>query len=337
MAPNRSLIGLDLGSREVKAIELTSTREGDVVTAFARRSVQEGQDPRGVLPDLLRTGGFRARRVATAVSGRSVIVRYISVARMDDEDLKVRLPSEADKYIPYDVAEMVLDGTRIGDEGDKPQMKVLLVAVKRSLIDEHVALLADVGLTPVVVDVDVFALENAFERYRATAEGAPGDDQVLALVDVGAKKTSINIVKGDATYFTREVYTAGETFSEEVAKKLGLEAPEAEALKRDPGVRGPEVGETLRPILDDLGGEIHLSFDYYENQFDQEVDAVYLSGGSSRLVGLERSFAAAFKKPVRTWDPVSALAVDRGVDQVALRAAAPQAAIAVGLACRLAG
>ena len=221
----------------------------------------------------------------------------------------------------------------VGD-ASSPEMKVLLVAVRKSLIEEHLALLADAGLQPMVIDVDAFALGNAFEARARGAGGVQGE-KVVALIDIGANKTNINIVKGKTSYFTREVYLAGNDFTEAVSRKFNLDSQEAEKLKCEPGEQAGEVEEAILPTLDDLGNEIQLSFDYFENQFDRVVEEVYISGGSSKLPGLQRAFEGAFEKSVVFWNPLEGVEVRGGVDTKALQQFSGQLAVGIGLASRV--
>jgi len=335
----RSLIGLDVGSSCVKAVELTNVGNDPVVTAYGQAEVlSEGSRADAIL-DLLHSQSFRTRRVVTAVSGKSVIVRYLNMVQMSDEDLKNAIKFEADKYIPFDVDEVVLDCQKLEDGiNDSGEMRVLLVAVQRSLIEDHISLLQGIGLQPAVIDVDSFAIGNAFEMHGLLAAGFEGDGRVTALIDIGANKTNINIVRGSTTYFTREIYLGGDDLSSALAKRLGVEIHQAEALKRDPGGQVEDLREAVIPSIEDLGNEIHLSFDYFENQFDQEVDEVYLSGGGSRLTLLEEAFEKIFEKRTRTWDPTESLKIKAdSVDVDALTENASQLAISVGLASRIRG
>jgi type IV pilus assembly protein PilM len=334
----RSLIGLDVGSSCVKAVELTQAGGDLVVSAYGQSDVlSEGSRADAIL-DVLHSQPFRTRRVVTAVSGKSVIVRYLTMVQMSDEDLKNAIKFEADKYIPFDVDEVVLDCQKLEDTHDSngSEMRVLLVAVKRSLIEDHVALLQGIGLQPCVIDVDSFALGNAYELHGMTSPGFEEDGRVTALIDIGANKTNINILRGGTTYFTREIYLGGDDLSSAIAKRLGVELHQAEILKREPGENGEELREAVIPSIEDLGNEIHLSFDYFENQFDQEVEEVYLSGGGTRLMLLEEAFEKIFEKRTRSWDPTENLKIRADtVDVEALKDNSAQLAVAVGLASRI--
>ncbi|MBN1419649.1 MAG: type IV pilus assembly protein PilM [Planctomycetes bacterium] len=336
----KSIVGLDIGSRAVKAVELADAGGGVCVTGIGWAEIPSRDALKDTVADLLRRAGIKSKRVATSVSGRSVIVRYVNMVEMSDEDLASAMRFEADKYIPFEIDEVVLDCQKVevaeaGANGQR-EMRVLLAAVKRSLIDEHVQLFADLGLIPTIIDVDSFALGNAFELRAAASPRVQEEERVVALVDVGASKTNINIMKGTASYFSREVYLAGNDFTEAISRRLGVDAAEAERLKLDPKERQAEVEEATSAPLDDLANEVHLSFDYYENQFDREVDEVYVSGGGARLAGLEASFERAFHRKIQFWDPTENIELrTERVDLDELRERSGQLAVAVGLASRI--
>jgi type IV pilus assembly protein PilM len=336
----RRAIALDIGSSEIKALEVEDTRTGIAVTGFAAISIGNQDETIYAIKQILRHGNFKTKNCITSVSGRSVIVRYVNMNQMPKEDLKQAIRFEADKYIPFEVDEVVMDCQILEDdigigEGDKPEMKVLLVAVKKTLIEEHLGLLQEAGLQSLTIDVDAFALGNSFE-LRSGGAGALSPDRVVALVDIGANKTNINIMKGPVSYFTREVYLAGNDFTDAVSRRFSLDTPEAERLKCDPQNRNGEVEEAILPTLDDLGNEIQLSFDYFENQFDRVVEEVYISGGSAHLPGLERAFEGAFEKKVLFWNPLENVDVrGESIDSKILNSFSGQLAVSIGLASRV--
>ncbi|MBI4615539.1 MAG: type IV pilus assembly protein PilM [Planctomycetes bacterium] len=339
----RSFLGLDLGSRAIKAVEMTPAGDGFQVTGFGYEPVepavdeaQEGEKLRQSLESLLSRARFRTKSVVTAVSGRSVIVRYVTMAQMAPENLRNAIRFEADKYIPFEIDEVVLDCQKLEDAPDGKDMKVVLVAVKKSVVEDQVRLLESVGLRPQVIDVDAFALGNAFELHQALSAKAMERDRVVSLIDIGARKTNINIVVGTTSHFTREVYIGGSNFVELVAKRFGTDESGAEMFMADPGEAMGELRETVASVTDELVHEIQLSFDFFENQNDQEVREIYVSGGASRLAGLPAEFERALGRVTRAWDPLENLAVDpRGVNEAEIRDKAPNLAIAVGLASRL--
>ena len=157
----KSLIGLDIGSNCVKAVELTQVGGDLVITGFGQSEILSEGSAADAILDVLHSNTFRTRRVVTAVSGKSVIVRYLTMIQMSDDDLQNAIKFEADKYIPFDVEEVVLDCQRLQEDAadlaagalNENEMRVLLVAVKRTLVDDHVALIQGIGLTPEIIDV----------------------------------------------------------------------------------------------------------------------------------------------------------------------------------------
>ena len=338
----KSLVGLDIGSDVVKAIELTEFGDQLCITGFGQKQIQSKDAIADTVVETFREAGIKSRRVATAVSGRSVIVRYINMVNMSDEELRNAMRFEADKYIPFELDEVVLDCTKLeefgageGSDGEG-EMKVLLVAVKRNLIDEHVELMQGLGLTSTIIDVDSFALGNAFELNSLNSPRVDDDEKVIALVDIGAVKTNINILKGNTSYFSREVYLAGNDFTESIARRLSIDNGEAAQLKLSPEGREEDIEESILPALDDLGNEIHLSFDFFENQFDKEVDEVFISGGSSGIPGLRTTFERIFDRRIEVWDPTEHMEIrsDR-INIHELKNKGSQLAVAVGLASRI--
>jgi len=331
----RSLLGIDFGSESVKAVEVL--RDGDKlrVVGFGKVDVPTAEARTDALADLIRHCNFKTKQVATSVSGRSVIVRFLNMVDIPDENLKTSIKFEADRYIPFDLKEVVIDCHRIEDAPGVAanEMKLLLVAVKRELVDEQVRLLTSVGLQTNIVDVDAFAIANAFALGGPTFEMAAG--KVVALVDIGASKTVVDIVRGSESYFTREVYLGGHEITNAIAKKFGIESFEGEQLKRQPGSREAEVAEAVLPSLEDLGNEIQLSFDYYENQSDSKVEEVFVAGGGSRVAGLEETFERIFERKTLTWNPIEGFDLDdKGLDHESLLECAPALGVAAGLAAR---
>jgi type IV pilus assembly protein PilM len=338
----KSLVGLDIGTHSVKVVELTEVRDHLRITGFGQALIESPEAVPDAISRVFKDSGIKTRRVATAVSGRSVIVRYINLPTMSPEDMRSALRYEADKYIPFDVNEVVLDCERLDDFGEttnvngEKEMKVLLVAAKQTLISEQLGFVQRQGLVPVVIDIDTFALGNAFEFNSLHSPRVEDEEQVLALVDIGAVKTSINIVKNNTSYFSREVYLAGKDFTEAIARRLAIDPKEAEQMKIESDGKEDQIEECVISSLDDLANEIHLSLDYYENQYEREVDDIYVSGGSARLPGLQASFERVFNRRVEFWDPTENLDLRTdSVDPDELRRCGSQLAVAVGLASRI--
>ncbi|MCZ7647086.1 MAG: pilus assembly protein PilM [Planctomycetota bacterium] len=329
----KSVVGLDIGSSSVKAVELSRSGQSLSITAMGTATIETPEAVGAAIQEALREAGIRTRRCVSAVSGRSVIIRQVPMVKMAQSELKQAVEYEADKYIPFDVSEVQLDAQPLGDQGsDEGQMRVLLVAAKRSLIEEHVALLQSVGLHPLAVDVDVFALGNAFE-LRNLALGID-DQEVRTLVDIGASKTNINIMRGNTSCFQREIYVAGNDLTEAVAKRFGEDPRDVEKMKLDPGGALESMQDAMLPVLEDIGSEIRLSFDYFENQYDQTVKEVYLSGGTASFPGVDTMLTQVFGLPARLWDPTEGLLMGRQ-ELAGLGGSNSGLAVAMGLASRI--
>ncbi|MBE7463493.1 MAG: type IV pilus assembly protein PilM [Planctomycetes bacterium] len=333
----KSLVGLDVGSSSVKAVELTRSGQSLTVTGVGSAALEAPEAAGDAIQEALREAGIRTRRCVSAVSGRSVIIRQVPMVSMPDSELRQAVEYEADKYIPFDVAEVQLDAQRLPNgagaqaAGDG-QMRVLLVAVKRAMVEEHVALLHSVGLSPLAIDVDVFALGNAFE-LRNLALGID-DQEVRTLVDIGASKTNINIMRGNTSFFQREIYVAGNDLTEAVAKRFGEDPRDVEKMKLDPGGALESMQDAMLPVLEDIGSEIRLSFDYYENQYEQQVKEVFISGGAVYFPGVDTMLTQVFGMPTRLWDPTEGLQIAGG-ETLELGGSHSNLAVAMGLASRL--
>ncbi len=232
----RHIVGLDIGSKFVKAVQLSETSGQYKITEFGIAEIPPQVSVADVVNELFGRKSFKTKRVVSSVSGRFVFVRYISMPVMTDEELANAAKYELGKYIPVEVDEVLHDSQKLEElppqEGQEPEMRVLLVAAKRTFIDEHVAVVETAGLQPAVVDVDSFALGNAYELSGMVNPAAVAQGKLVALVDIGASKTNINIMSDSVSYFTREFYKGGDDLTDAVSKKLSLEAREAENLKR---------------------------------------------------------------------------------------------------------
>jgi len=340
----KSLLGLDIGSSSVKVVELSRDGQSLKITGMGKAEVEGGPEAAGeAINKALKDAGIRSKRVVSSVSGRSVIHRQVPMMTIPDAELKQAMEYEADKYIPFDVTEVQLDAQRLREGPDEPtkdpsasgsgaQMKVLLVAAKKNLIEEHVNLLQSVGLTPVIIDVDFLALGNAFE-LRNLSLGI-NDNEVRALVDIGASKTDINIMRGNGSFFQREIFMGGNDLTDAIAKRFGEDPKDVEKMKKDPGGALESMQDAMLPVLEDIGSEIRLSFDYHENQYDQEVKEVYISGGSVLFPGIDTMLAQIFNLPVKVWDPTEGLEIT-SFNPGGMGGANSDMAIALGLASRL--
>ena len=342
MFTKRSLVGLDIGSQEIKAVEMVESAGQMQLSALATMPAVDRPDLSQALREFFSKAGIRTKNVAISLSGQSVVVRYISMPRMSEEELRSSLKYEAEKHIPFELDEVALDCARLerggalepGDENE--EMQVLLVAARKEALDELLGVVRVAGLVPVAVDVDGFALGSAFELSAASSGDGNGLDGVTALIDVGGSKTSINIVEDGLPSFSREIYLAGKDFTEAISRRMGVSPEEGDRIKREAASENFEVRECVSPLLGDLAAEIHASIDYFENHHERSVDSVRISGGSAPLPGLGDTFEQAFGREVNEWNPLEGIEEADGAAGVRIPAgSSSRLAVAVGLASRV--
>ncbi|HYE04771.1 MAG TPA: type IV pilus assembly protein PilM [Planctomycetota bacterium] len=335
---SKTIIGLDVGSYAVKAVALTPNKERITLSGYAQDRIGT-QDPAVVVRKVLDQLGVRGKRIVTSVSGRSVIVRQVETPRLGPEELKTHIAYEADKYIPFGTDEVIIDCQPLPDRANAKatNMQVLLVAVRRGFVEDHITTLRNAGLSPEVIDVDVFAVANAYELLGpGSVDGA--DQQATALIDVGASKSNIAIVQGNRLLFTREVYLAGNEITDAIVRTFNESAEDVERIKSAPGEALEALLDAAMPALEDLANEIRLSFDYVEGQFDQQVSSVVLTGGTSQLQNLSQILGNILGRPVHVFDPLAGMdLVPSKYDLHGLDANAPSLTVAIGLAAHLIG
>ncbi|MCB9914397.1 MAG: type IV pilus assembly protein PilM [Planctomycetes bacterium] len=337
---------MDIGSSVVKAVELTLEGPEPVVTGFARVEIPPGGTTAEAIEAAFREGRFRTKRVVTSVAGQDVVVRYVPMVQMSDNELKRAIRFEADKYLPFELDEVVLDcqgvanTERHGEEqegaGGENQMTALLAACKTERIEERVQAVLAQGLQLAAIDVDLFALANAWELCGVMPGDVSEEARGMALVDVGATRTSINVLFGGQTCFSREINIGGQDMTQAVARRLSVEPFEAEAIKRASESHEAEVNSAIAPVLEDLVSEISLSLDYVEHHSGFAVEEILLSGGGVLAPGASGYIEQACARRARTWNPLEGLRVDaKRVDVEELEAWAPTLVVAVGLASRV--
>jgi type IV pilus assembly protein PilM len=344
---SKSVVGLDLGHQVVKAVEISMEGPEPVVTGFAQANVPPGADRSEAIAQVFQQGRFRSKNVVTSVSGQSVVVRYITMMQMTDAELRQAILFESDKYLPFEADEVQIDCQRLvrkphaggsdSSAGASDQMSVVIAACKKSAVEEHVREITKNGLNPLAVDVDVFALANAWELCGlAEMAGEPGHEGAIALVDVGASVTSINVLCAGETCFSREIGIGGQDMTQAAARRLGLEQAEAEALKCDPQGREAEISRAITPVLEDMVSELTLSLDYVENREGLRVEEILLSGGGVLAPGTVSFLEQATGRTTRTWNPLEGLRVAEGrVNVQEMEACVSSLAVVIGLASRV--
>jgi len=339
----RSTVALDIGSGLIKLVVVDHGSGEPVLTKVAFASVGDGaivegevMDP-GIVADavrsLLSTAGVKAKKVVTAVGGRDVIIKKISMDRMKDAEAREQIRWEAEQHVPFDMDNVELDFQILDPEGEGLQMAVLLVAAKRELVETKQALLADVGLEPAVIDVDAFALHNAFEvNYPDAMRG------VVGLVNIGNETTNVNILDEGVPVLTRDIMLGTRRFREDLQRERNMSADDADRL-----LRGFERNEALEPLLATRGEELAVgieraaAFLQSSSRSAAGLGRIYTSGGGSRIPGLNRVLADRLRLPVQAANPLERIRYAEGVfDTMSLDEVAPLLMLPVGLALRTA-
>jgi type IV pilus assembly protein PilM len=343
----KAVVGLDIGSSAVKAVELKPVGKGFKVAAYGIEPLPPDSIVDGAIIDSTAVSdairrlfdgnrSFKGKEVCASLSGNAVIVKKITLPVMTETELGESIYWEAEQYIPFDIQDVNLD-YQILDPGTGPDsrgsMDVLLVAAKREKIGDYTGVIAQAGKTPIIVDVDAFALQNAYEVNYGLEAG-----KVVVLLNAGASAININILQGDQSVFTRDVSMGGNAYTEAVQKELDLPFESAEQLKKGIPVDGAtfeEAQPVLRAITENVLLEIQKTFDFFKATASSDrIDLIVLSGGASRVDGFREMLHERFSTPVEDFDPFRAVTWDAkkmGSDPVEL---APTAAVAVGLALR---
>jgi len=267
-----------------------------------------------------------------------VIVKKISLPTMTEAELAESIYWEAEQYIPFDIHDVNLDYQILnrGDVGGKSSMDVLLVAAKKEKIADYTGVISQAGRQAVVIDVDAFALQNAYEANYGTDPGA-----VVVLLNVGASATNINILEGDQSVFTRDISTGGNAYTEALQKELNLPFEHADQLKRGAPVHGvtfDDARPVLRAVTENVMLEVQKTFDFYRASAPSDrISRLVVSGGASRAEGFAEMLGERFQAPVEPFDPFRKVSFDAGKFGLDASEIAPTAAVAVGLALRRAG
>jgi len=354
------LVGLDIGSHAIKLVEIEDTKKGRILKNFGiiglpqdaivEGAIKEMEIVSSAIKTLYKNMKIKNKNVVTSISGYSVIVKKISIQKRGEAELDASIQDEAEQYIPFDINDVNLDYEILtppgeeeaekkgeGDKGDKGLMDVMLVAAKKDIVEDYVSLLHLTGLSPAILDVDAFALQNAFELSAENISGC------YALVNVGAEELGINAIKNGVSIFTRDSSCGGYQINEAIMSKFEVSYEEAEKIKlggtkidhKDKGA----LEEIFTSVISGWVNEIKRALDFLATTYpDESIEKIVISGGSCRFPGFQKYLELETEIPVIELNPFGNLQVnDKMFDPKYLTYMAPQAAIAVGLALRSVG
>lgn len=354
------LVGLDIGSHAIKLVEIEDTKKGRILKNFGiiglpqdaivEGAIKEMEIVSSAIKTLYKNLKIKNKNVVTSISGYSVIVKKISIQKRGEAELDASIQDEAEQYIPFDINDVNLDYEILsppggegaekkeeGDKGDKGLMEVMLVAAKKDIVEDYVSLLHLTGLSPAILDVDAFALQNSFELSAENISGC------YALVNVGAEELGINAIKNGVSIFTRDSSYGGYQINEAIMSKFDVSYEEAEKIKlggtkidhKDKGA----LEEIFSSVISGWVNEIKRALDFLATTYpDETIEKIVISGGSCRFPGFQKYLELETEIPVIELNPFGNLQVnDKMFDPKYLTYVAPQAAIAVGLALRSIG
>ena len=344
MAEGKNLVGVDIGASSIKVVQLREARKKLQIVhwGYAQLPPQTIIDSHVMnsgavieaLARIFHDGKIQQRDVAIGVYGQSVIVRNITVPMMTPAELDEQIHWEAEQHIPFDIKLMSVDYEVLRRRADAGQMDLLLVAAKKDEISDYAAILREAKLKPIVVDMNVFTIQNIFDHQH----GLPADG-TIALLNVGAAVSTLNIVSKGVSTFRREITNAGNAVTEEIRKALGCSYEQAEAYKHGGGptqIVPREVTQIIDQACQGLAGEIQRSLDFHlATSGEQDIGRIYISGGSAYLAPLVQAVERRSRVPVELFDPMVNLTVDPKVgNEAQLRAIAAQMVVALGLSLR---
>lgn len=342
------IVGLDIGSHTVKMAQIIERGNELVLVKFGMKdlpaevivdgTVMDRGQVSSVISELMSELDIKSKDVAISVSGHSVIIKRITLPEMSEEELSESITWEAEQYIPFAIEDVNLDFQILGPSSGEGAntMDVVLVAAKKDKINDYTSLVAEAGLNPKVMDVDAFALENMFE---VNYELEP--DRVDALVNIGAEVMNVNVLKNGQSVFTRDSSVGGNLYSEALQKDLGVGIGATERLMRGEDTdmaTFEQARRTIEAIASDIASEVGRTLDFFRATTGIEtVDRVVMCGGGSLVAGFVDVAAERLEVKVELANPFRNITVDPGVDQAMVNAAAPAAAVVVGLALRREG
>ncbi len=340
------LIGVDISASSIKILELSRSGDHYRVERYAveplpqnaviEHTITEVDQVAQTMQRAVKRSGTKCKNVAVAVAGSHVISKIINMpAGMADRDLQTQIELEADRYIPYPLDEVNLDFQILGpaDSGGE-QVNVLIAACRKEIVDDYLAVTQGAGLTPTVIDIETYAMENA---YSLIAQHLPGGgmEKTIAVIDVGATTTNINVMRDNRSIYTRDHTFGGRQLTEEIQRRYGLSYEEAGLAKKQGGLPDNYQTDVLRPFMEAMCQEVMraLQFFYSSSPYNS-VDQVLLAGGCAQIPGVEELVAARVGVATAIANPFASMSLASRIKPQLLSNDAPSLMISCGLAMR---
>ena len=341
-----TMLGLDISSSAVKLLELSEQNNRFRVEGYAVEPIPPNSVVEKTITDIesvgetirraVRRSGTKAATAAVAVAGSAVITKTISMpAALNDDELASQIELEADQYIPYPIEEVALDFEVVGITENNPDMvDVLLAACRSENVDARVAAVELGGLTAQIVDVEAYALENAVVLI-ASQLPEHGFDKNIAIVDIGATMTTLNVLQDQRIIYTREQVFGGSQLTEEIQRRFGLSYEEAGLAKRQGGLPDNYGPEVLEPFKEAMAQQVSRSLQFFFSSSQHNaIDHIVLAGGCATIQGADELIAERVGIPTTIANPFSSMTLSPKVNAQALSDDASALMIACGLALR---
>jgi type IV pilus assembly protein PilM len=346
------LLAVDIGTHSVKMAQISGSKNKFELMNFSIMPLKEGCIVDGVVqqPDevvealekMIKVEKIDTKYAVASIAGEAVIIKKIRVPLMTAEELAENIQHEAEQYIPFDIDDVSIDfqildakGGRSDEKQKEETMEILLVAVQKDIIESRIDLLYDVGLRPAIIDLDVFAMVNAFEL--GTDLNAR-EQEAIAVIDLGESFTHLNIMQDGLTAYTRDIPFGGSHCTNKLMSKFNLPYKEIAKLKfgEIPSeIKSEEVVEVIVNSFDKILNEVQKSFEFFSTTSNSQVDRVLLTGGGALISGVDGLFAHHLETPVEILNPMKGIKVNkRKFDQKTIDAMGPLSTVAIGLAAR---
>jgi len=335
-------MGLDIGSGYLKAVQLKDTKGGYELELFdilplppeliVDGSIIDSLRLIDSLKELSRKARIKTKDVTISMAGHSsVIIKRVSLPEMSEDELSESIKFEAEQYIPFDIEDVTLDFQILGPKEEPGQMDVILVAVKKDIINEYLSVVKEAGFNCQIVDVNSFALENIYDINYEIETG-----KNIALVNIGASTINMNILKGGISVFTRDSAVGSSLHTEVLQREFNLTYEVAERLKRGEPVENvtPEDAFSVMELAsEEIIGEVNRSLEY----FHEDINEIVLSGGCALIKDFPQLLAEKIRAETKVMEPFKNIKIPKRFDVTYIEEMAPMAAVAAGLALRRPG
>lgn len=321
-------VGLDIGSYNLKVVELEVKEGSFEIVNLGMKDIREIKDISLAIRELFEEAHISSREVNISLSGNNVVARYLSLPKMNEDELKKAMVFELEDRIPFKPEEVYIDYYILGEEpNSKNRIRVFLVATKKDWLDGRINLVREAGLEPRVVSIDTLALKNTF--YFNYPSKIPIS---IALLNIGDKITNLLIIREGIPYFVRDTRFGGEAITSLIQSRLELDRKAAEELKYNLKNASTDIIQTIKATLATLLDEIFVSLDFYENLTERRIDEIYICGGSSQVEGLKEFLRSYLNLDIFILEPLKNFSLSSHISQETLTKLSPFLAIATGLA-----